>query len=656
MSVTRSGQTSRQLISLLLGASALALGLIAQLSLSKGLTWAAGALYLIAVILVVYALRRQTRLVSPALPDKGTTYPLRKRWRLVVGVAAALSALLALWQFGSDRPTNVAWLLHLTSFVLLLVAAFLWDSRANHTEEQLWSRVELVMLVTIFAIAAFMRLYHFNEFPFGTYYDEADNGLSARRILEQADYRPVYVESTHLPAHYLYLIAGAFRVFGVSTQSMRLASVAVGLVTVAAAYLTGRELFGRRIGLVAAFLLAVSRWDINWSRIAMHGVTTPMFELLSIGLLLRALRCGRLTDFVLAGLSVGIGLCFYVPFRVFPAVIILFLIHQALAQKGFLRRSWRGLAIMSIAALIAVSPVVQSALRNPETFWERTLWVSVFTGKSPADGLRAAAASTAKHLTMFNYLGDANPRHNLPGEPMLDPLSGALMVLGLGLCLWRIRQPRSLLLIAWWGVMLLGGIFSRSEEAPHSLRAIGSLPAAFLFAVVPLDGLICEWTRMFARRYAVYRALLLFVLLGGIGYANFQTYFERQATNAATWSAFSTGETITAQLMVELGDSVEYYIPWDYQTSLTIPFIAGDQVKYQLLDNSGELPLRQPVSKDVVFLMDDQRRDVYRDARSYYPQATLRKWGPPDGGPVVLYMVRVTPQDVAAAIAQHPQK
>jgi len=387
----------------------------------------------------------------------------------------------------------------------------------------------------------------------------------------------------------------------------------------------------------------------------MHGVTTPMFELLSIGLLLRALRRGRLTDYAWTGLAVGIGLCFYVPFRVFPVVMVLFVLHQALVQKGFWRRSWRGLVVLSMAALLAVAPVAQFALREPETFWGRTLWVSAFTDQSPENRLGIVTESVVKHLLMFNYRGDLNPRHNLPGEPMLDPLSGALMVLGLGLCLWRARQPRSLLLLIWLGVMLLGGIFSRSNEAPHSLRAIGSLPAAYLLAIVPLDGLRREGARRFDRRYVRAGALALSVLLAGIGYANYDAYFECQAKNAETWSAYSTGETITAQLMVEWGDSVEYYIPWDYVTSLTIPFIAGDKAKFQLLDNASELPLRQTVSRDVVLLMDESRRGLYRDAKNYYPQAITQKWGPPFGGPVVLYMVRVTPADVAAALTQYPK-
>ncbi len=97
---------------------------------------------------------------------------------------------------------------------------------------------------------------------------------------------------------------------------------------------------------------------------------------------------------------------------------------------------------------------------------------------------------------MFNYQGDNNGRHNLTGEPMLDPISGTLLVLGLGLSLWRIRQPGSFLLIAWLLLMLAPGIFALDFESPQSLRAIGSLPAAYLLAVVPIDAFWKEWDKI----------------------------------------------------------------------------------------------------------------------------------------------------------------
>ena len=47
----------------------------------------------------------------------------------------------------------------------------------------------------------------------------------------------------------------------------------------------------------------------------MHGVTVPFFELLTVGLLLRALKRQRLLDYTLAGLSIGhrIVFLFFLP-------------------------------------------------------------------------------------------------------------------------------------------------------------------------------------------------------------------------------------------------------------------------------------------------------------------------------------------------------
>ncbi len=59
-----------------------------------------------------------------------------------------------------------------------------------------------------------MRLYRFDQVPFGLWYDEAENGLEALKILNQSGYLPVFVQTTALPAHFNYLIALSFQVLG----------------------------------------------------------------------------------------------------------------------------------------------------------------------------------------------------------------------------------------------------------------------------------------------------------------------------------------------------------------------------------------------------------------------------------------------------------
>ena len=76
-------------------------------------------------------------------------------------------------------------------------------------------------LLVLLLIGATMRLYRFTELPYGVWYDEADNGLWVREILSDPGFRPIYVPSTNLPAHFLYLVALSFRLFGDSMHAIR---------------------------------------------------------------------------------------------------------------------------------------------------------------------------------------------------------------------------------------------------------------------------------------------------------------------------------------------------------------------------------------------------------------------------------------------------
>ena len=88
---------------------------------------------------------------------------------------------------------------------------------------------------------------------------------------------------------------------------------------------------------------------------------------------------------------------------------------------------------------------------------------------------------------MFNYLGDRNGRHNLPGEPMLDPISGVLFALGLGLALRRLKYPAEFGFLAIFIVGLSAGIFSVDYESPQAQRAVPAIPAVYFFAALAVE-------------------------------------------------------------------------------------------------------------------------------------------------------------------------
>ncbi|MBV5349774.1 hypothetical protein JZU71_01000, partial [bacterium] len=151
--------------------------------------------------------------------------------RNILGMAV-LFACLAFGLFGEDIPAYYPWALHLLSIGLLIFSSF-WINRfktstgtlETQSNNKKWNWLEVGSFLAILAIAAFMRLYRFDQIPFGLWYDEADNGLSALAILNQPEYLPVFVKSTNLPAHFLYLISFSFRILGVSALTIRAVSV-----------------------------------------------------------------------------------------------------------------------------------------------------------------------------------------------------------------------------------------------------------------------------------------------------------------------------------------------------------------------------------------------------------------------------------------------
>ena len=638
----------------------------------------AALLYGVALLCFVVPLRAHLRpglTLATSVGGKGGWSLL---WRVLPGFGAVGLAYLAIQGFKADveKPTLQTWGLHIGSILLFLLFAALLDrGRAEKTQGEQppqgrFSAWQIVAVFVIIGVALFMRLWRFDQLPFGTWYDEAENGLQALRILNEEGFWPLFVGSIHAPAHYLYLIAFVFHYFEISTQSIRLVSVVMGLATVWAAYLAGRELFGRTLGLAAAFVLAVARWNVNFSRIGMYNASTPLFELLTVGFLLRAIRRGRYLDFALAGLCLGLGLCFYAAFQLFIGAILLFLILASLLQRNFLRRMWAGILVLIATTALVIAPVVLYAYAKPEVYFERTKDTSIFADKTPVTGLPEWLENSCaqfdspwqerceriprlldnarKHLLMFNYRGDPNGRHNLPGEPMVDNWLGALLVLGFGLCLVRFWRPRALLLLLWFGIMLMGGVLSLGFEAPQSLRAIGTQPVAYLLALVPLHALWEAWRNGGGSRYRAWLTTPLCILLLWIGYTNFNDYFYRQANDFSVWNSFSTPETLTANLLRTFDETTEPYVISYFHGHPTINFLAQNAQPYRRLETTDHLPIPWSADKNVALITNADSQVIFAEAKHYYPNAHFEEFTPPAGGPTVLYYAYLTQNDITS--------
>ncbi|MBX6771439.1 MAG: glycosyltransferase family 39 protein [Chloroflexi bacterium] len=563
--------------------------------------------------------------------------------RAVLAIIAAYSAQSDLVRSG--HPVAGALLLVIAGGVLLTALR----GTDKDVEPSIARGRMLAVMTGALLVGAALRLWDLASVPEGVWFDEAQNGLVATRILMDWSYKPVYIGGlTQLPTLFFYSMAAWIGLVGPNVLAVRLTAASVGLLTIPGLYLLGRELYGERVGLVAAFLLAVSRWHVNFSRFGMNGITTPFCLVYALYFFARGARTGRRRDFVLGGLFVGIGLNTYLAFGVVPVLLVLWLFHALLVGHArLLRLYWQ--SVFAAAAVLALTllPLAIFTLDHGPVFLERARTVSLFTDKTPDQAWTAFLSNVVKHAEMFNYRGDSNGRHNLAGAPELDDGTAALFVLGIIIALARARQPRYSILLLWLVLLLLPAVLSLDFEAPQSYRAIGVIPAVCLLASLPIAGI---WTVL--RGWLGWKAdgalgLLASLGLLVIGYGNSRVYWIEQIHDPASWAAFSTQETIVAREITRLGHGYDVFLDPIFLDQPTIAFLAPGFTDQKPFQPSRDLPFHGDAGA-VVFASDLNRS--WMDAvHRLYPNARITAFRASATAPAILYEA-VIPADAVAAL------
>ncbi|MDM8530414.1 PA14 domain-containing protein [Anaerolineales bacterium HSG25] len=654
----------RTINNLALAVLGLMIGLGGQYFFNQDKLWDGLLLYSIAVILFVKSVSHQ---LKPQIQSAPTDFRsgLASGWRQNVGlwliVMATGTASLAYWLFSDTSNYPQGWWVYMGSIMLLVGGVFTLtkgDDPLTELKRLVPNQQTALMLAAILLIAMFMRLYNFYEQPFGIWFDESAAGLQARLIVDDPDYRPIFFTPINVTGHLLRLYAFALDNFGDTIQAMRLVSVAFGLGAVFAAYLFGRELHSPNFGLILAFLLAVMRWHVNFSRIAMTGIDAPFFELVSLFFLVRLTKYGRLRDALGTGLALGFGLTFYTAFRLYIAALVAFVIIGGVIWSFYLakrmkRGDWKvyvlNLLILLLAMFMVLVPVFRFNQDNPDEFWYRVQQTSILTKRDQADLQTAIWNTTSKHLMMFNVHGDNNGRHNLPGAPMLDPLTGVLMVLGFGLALFNIRQPVNLFFMILFPATIAGGILSLDFEAPQSLRSIGVIPVVIYFSGLSLYALGREAQQSLRPLSAWWMTIPTALLVGYLFYSNANTYLIDQANDFASWNAFSTPETIAGHKMAELGPNYIYYSSPFLTNHPTTLFLAPEAKNQHRLTLPDPLPIREAPTQPVALFIHPDDQWIFDQATQLYPQAQFDvASNEVSDGPPVVYFANLSPSNIAS--------
>ncbi|HEV2348519.1 MAG TPA: glycosyltransferase family 39 protein [Terriglobia bacterium] len=308
--------------------------------------------------------------------------------------------------------------------------------------------------------------------------DEGRNAEVAREMLVSGDWiTPHYNTLAYLdkPAVFFWLVAGSFKLAGISEWAARFPSALMALGTMLLTWFMARRMLGASAGLKAAVIWATMPLSIIFSHLVIFDMTLTFLVTLAMAAFWMAGSCeSRRTRFeIIMFAACGIATITKGPVG-FLLPLLSIVAYQALGRRlGELKRIRWGVGV--VVFMIATLPwFVTVSIRNPD-FPRYALWQESLQRFSTGSAHRGG--SVFYYLPVF--LGGL-----LPWSLFL------VLVIGRRLRRWRellydMNKP-VLFSLAWAGLIFVFFTISRSK-----------LPAYVLPATVPLSILMAhawgEW-------------------------------------------------------------------------------------------------------------------------------------------------------------------
>jgi 4-amino-4-deoxy-L-arabinose transferase-like glycosyltransferase len=387
-------------------------------------------------------------------------------------------------------PVLTVWLLG----ALAYVAAF---TRGAFTQMnwKVWfkrHRNEILLLLFITLIGAVVRFYKLGAVPRVLDGDEGRVGMAAQTTV-LGDLTNPFALWDNFGALYLQLINLSMKFFGPTAFGLRLLPAIGGTLAVPCLYLLARQVGGRRVAFIAAFLLATSHTHINFSRIAsvayIHGTWLVPLELY---FLLSGLEKRQAWRTALSGVILAIHFSVYLTAQVVTAMILVYMLIAFLFLRSWFKPLLREALAFWGGLLLILMPEVFYVFRTPEQFFNRLVQDGTFSGwlanTMQSTGQSAVTLLSQRVLHAFLSL-IYYPSLDFYGSPvpMLSMIAASMFLLGLGISLWRTKSPKYLLLNGnFWAATLSVGLFAVPPSA-DSYRMLMALPAAMIMAAIGLD-------------------------------------------------------------------------------------------------------------------------------------------------------------------------
>ncbi|MCX6049688.1 MAG: PA14 domain-containing protein [Chloroflexi bacterium] len=473
------------------------------------------------------------------------------------------------------------------------------NATATPADANRWISSFLWLLILI-GIAAFLRLWQLTSLPADCIDAECVRALAL-------------VDGSAGVSLFNLLARALFTLSGQSLLSLRLTSALFGIATVPALYWAARPITrgGARL---AISLLALSPWHIWASRSSDPWIVTPLLLCLAIWATFQAIPQRDRRWWILAGLGFGLTMV-TTPALQWPMalwVLLIFGLVTVLDPRAIIHN-----ALLPLATLAVALPGLLRA------FEAETLWPST-------DNRPPFAAITNELLTNLLHQSSGSTVSLFSNSALLDGLTVALAILGIGALLRHLRRPAAGLLIS--GGVLVALALTRIDlvKTPAASFLLALLPFFLLSAAVALDQLLYAfqqtWRPVIKPARMAVAALMLILLIGGRHTLAFTRHLQAVTSGAQSSTDVAIGRFLAQQLHAAPANTL-FFAPATVLANPATRLLAGSALESGVvrpLDTALDFVLAGAASNHLRYLVPLADQELLRLLQQIYPNSPLQ--------------------------------
>jgi 4-amino-4-deoxy-L-arabinose transferase-like glycosyltransferase len=379
-------------------------------------------------------------------------------------------------------------------------------------------KIVWALLLTVIILAAVLRLWQLGSTPVSPDWDEVALGYDSYSLLQTGrdqygHFLPVVLRSLddYKPALYAYLTIPSVTVFGLNVFAIRFPSAIFGILSVLAVFYLVRELFENHkyrdnLALLSGFLLAISPWSVQFSRVGFESNVGTAFNIFSALFFLKGLKKPWLL--FLSAIFAALSIYTYQSEKVFTPLLVIALV--LIYRKKLFSLSRKYIITALVIGIVVILPMI-FYLINDKSSLQRLGSTSIFASQTTLlkmdvqklnrekitgdtlglilDNRRVVYAKTilSGYLSHFdlNWLfitGDL-ARHHAFGMGLLYLVEFPFLLLGLYMLAFGNFDKKTKLLVFSW-VLLAPIPASITMGVPHAVRTMNFLPTLQILTAI----------------------------------------------------------------------------------------------------------------------------------------------------------------------------